>query len=648
MRGKTDNAASANIKTMGGLLSVIVRQTTLILVVLYPGASRAGFANKTPGKCTLRTHIPGGERNQGAIPAKRDRAAVLSVILHLFESSLAAQADLAGVVNVDDFDRDIIAFGADVGDFGNAVICHFGDVEQSVHTGKDLNESTEVTDGDDFTAVDLADFSFSGAGNDAIFGSIELFEIGSHDLDGTVFFDIDGSFGIFGDGTDIFTAGTDKGTDLVRIDFDHIDARSAGADVGAGFRDTGFHDIEDLEAGDAVAFHTFTEQIDGDAGELEVELESGDTFAGTANLEVHIAEVVFGTDDVGKQQTFAVVTGHQTAGDTGDRSGDGDTGIHQRQSCTADGSHGCRTVGAHDFRDTADDIGKILGNDLGNRAFRQIAVTDFAASGTGDAADFTDAEVGEVVVQIEAFVGDAFGTGDIFDLLGILFVTQSGDDQSLGFAAGEKRTAVNHRKHVDFSGERTDIGDTAAVGTELFGQDDAAGDITDVIIETDSGHKAVFLIREFCKVFAESFAHFGTESIHGNTAILFTGDDTDIFDASGAEIFHSLLESFRNLVEFVIFFGTAGDLCQFDLGFALFDDGGIGGVHGIAHFRFGEEFSFTFDHDDLTGTAGVDEFEAASFHLFDGGVDDILAVDLTDADRTDGTVERQIGEHQRN
>ena len=145
-----------------------------------------------------------------AVTERHHRSAVLSVVFHLFESGFAAQADLAGVVNVDDFDGDIIAFGADVGHFGNTIVSHFGDVEQSVHTGEDFDESTEVPDGDDFTAVDLTDFSFSGAGNDAVFGGIELFEIGSHDLDGAVFFDIDGSFGIFGDGTDILTAGADR------------------------------------------------------------------------------------------------------------------------------------------------------------------------------------------------------------------------------------------------------------------------------------------------------------------------------------------------------------------------------------------------------------------------------------------------------
>ena len=66
------------------------------------------------------------------------------LLVHIFESCFAAQADLSGIVNVDDFDSHIIAFAADIGNFVYAIVSHFGDMEQAIHAGEDFDESTEI------------------------------------------------------------------------------------------------------------------------------------------------------------------------------------------------------------------------------------------------------------------------------------------------------------------------------------------------------------------------------------------------------------------------------------------------------------------------------------------------------------------------
>ena len=43
-------------------------------------------------------------------------------LVEIFQRGFAAETDLAGAVDVDHFDRDMIAFLADVGDFADAVI----------------------------------------------------------------------------------------------------------------------------------------------------------------------------------------------------------------------------------------------------------------------------------------------------------------------------------------------------------------------------------------------------------------------------------------------------------------------------------------------------------------------------------------------
>ena len=96
-----------------------------------------------------------------------------NLIVHFFEGGFAAEADFAGVIDVDDFNGDVIAFVADIGNFVDPVIGHFGDVEQAIHAGEDFDECAEIADGDDFAAVDFADFGFSGASLDTFFGGVE-------------------------------------------------------------------------------------------------------------------------------------------------------------------------------------------------------------------------------------------------------------------------------------------------------------------------------------------------------------------------------------------------------------------------------------------------------------------------------------------
>lgn len=51
-------------------------------------------------------------------------------------------------------------------------------------------------------------------------------------------------------------------------------------------------------------------------------------------------------------------------------------------------------------------------------------MTDFTTAGAGDAADFADAEIREIVVQIETLLGDAGFAGQVVGFLRVLFVAE--------------------------------------------------------------------------------------------------------------------------------------------------------------------------------------------------------------------------------
>ena len=71
-----------------------------------------------------------------------------------------------------------------------------------------------------------------------------------------------------------------------------------------------------------------------DALGLDVELDRGDAVARAADLEVHVAEVVFLADDVGEQDLLVALL-HEADRDAGDRLGDRHAGVHQREAAAA-------------------------------------------------------------------------------------------------------------------------------------------------------------------------------------------------------------------------------------------------------------------------------------------------------------------------
>ena len=120
----------------------------------------------------------------------------------------------------------------------------------------------------------------------------------------------------------------------------------------------------------------------GDALDLDIHLQGRDTARGTRHLEVHVAQVIFITQDVGQHgETVGVLD--QTHGDTRHMRLHGHACIHQRQAAAADRSHRRGTVGLGDFRHHTHGVGEFfLGWQHGHEStLGQTAVADFAALG---------------------------------------------------------------------------------------------------------------------------------------------------------------------------------------------------------------------------------------------------------------------------
>ncbi len=201
---------------------------------------------------------------------------------------------------------------------------------------------------------------------------------------------------------------------------------------------------------------------------------------GAAELEVHVAEVVFAADDVGEQRVarnyVSAEFGDEAAADAGDGFADGHAGVHQGENAGANAGHRGRTVGFHDFAADADGVGEIghLGDDGRDAALGESAVADLAAARAAGAAGFADAEWREVVVQDESLAG--FAAGVAVEFLGFVSGCEGRETEGLRFAALEKGAAVASGEQAGLRAEWANFIIAAPVAADFLVEDaDAEG-----------------------------------------------------------------------------------------------------------------------------------------------------------------------------
>src|SRR5262249_8098335 len=136
----------------------------------------------------------------------------------------------------------------------------------------------------------------------------------------------------------------------------------------------------------------------------EVELDARDAAHRAGHLEVHVAEVVFVSHDVGEEHK-AVAFLDEADGDAGDRIADGYASVHERERAAAHAGHAARTVRLGDIGDHANRVREFIdtGDDGFEAALGQGAVADFTPARPADRLALADAVGWEVVIQHELF-----------------------------------------------------------------------------------------------------------------------------------------------------------------------------------------------------------------------------------------------------
>ena len=182
------------------------------------------------------------------------------------------------------------------------------------------------------------------------------------------------------------------------------------------------------------------EHLGRNAVQLGVQLKCGDEVCGAGNLEVHVAECIFCTEDIGKCNVLGLTVdfaGYKTHGDTCNRCLQWNTSVVQGQGGSTDRAHGGGAVGAQSLRDLTDCVWEFLTgwDHWQNCAFCKCTVADFAALWRAHTTGFAGGVWREVVV-VHVALRIAWCQG--VDLLFHLEHVQGGDTEDLGLATLEE------------------------------------------------------------------------------------------------------------------------------------------------------------------------------------------------------------------
>ncbi len=520
-------------------------------------------------------------------------------------------------------------------------------MNQAVLAGQKFNERPEFFHGDNFAAINLSDLCFRRHAGDGVLGDLHAFGRNGENVHRAVVLDVNLATGFLDEAFDVLAARPDERANLFRVDADDFDARGVFAQFRARAGDCLGHFREDVHPRDASFFHRFNHEREGNALELEVELETGDAFFRSGDFAIHVAVMVFPANDVGKQlilgNFLAAIFGANADADARHRAGQGNTGIQQRQRAATDGRHRSGAVRLHDLAGDANGIGIILGQHALDAAFGERAVADFAAAGATDASGFADGEIREIVMEDEFFLGLAAGVGIKF--LRVVAGAECGERDGLRFAARKNRRTMSARQDADFAGDRAHHIEGATVEALAAFQDQFAdGFLLDVIKRVVDDKLRDFFRAEF---FDELRADFVLDRLDRRLARKFAGRQQGGNETVTGERLCFRKDFVGNDVQSDFALFLAGFCGKF---FLRGNDGLDGFLRVFQRFieiGFGNFLGRAFIHHDVFVVADVNQIEIALGHFRVRGVGDEFSADATDANRAKRSGPRNVADHQR-
>ena len=540
-------------------------------------------------------------------------------------------------------------------------------MQQAVGARGQVHEGTEGGGLHNLAVVGFAGFRNVRVGDlvDDLLGLFSAVATFGGDEHGTVIFDGDLRTGLFLNLVDHLALRTDDFADLVDRNGGGDDARCVRAHLGRTI-DALVDDFENGGTGFLGLLQSRGQNVCRNAVELGVKLQGGDEFGSACDLEVHIAECVFGTENIGQglEDVLAVnITGHEAHGDARNRGLQRHACSEQRQGGGAHGTHGGGTVGTNGFGDLTDGVRELFTawHHRHESLLRQRTVADFAALRGADAAGFTGG-VRRHLIVVHVTLG--LRTGQCVDLLFHLEHVQGGDAQNLGFATLEQCGTVHARNDVHFSGQGADVAQATAVDAVILGQDAATHDLALQLLERIADLLFLFGIVHVGEFTGESGLDALLDLMDAILARQLLGNGESLVEISVGDFVDAVVQIFGVLREELEFLGfLRSDVLEFGLSLADHLDERLGGFKTTGNdflVRLGLAFVVdevpgvltcaSFDHSDgniavLHHAAGNHDFEHGALTLAPTRESDPLTVDQSQTNAGNRTLERQTGNH---
>src|SRR6056297_335001 len=560
-----------------------------------------------------------------------------------FLDFLHGQLHATTVVDIQHLHQNFLTFAQLVSHVLDAAIRDLGNVHQTILARQDVNEGTEVHNALNAALVDSAHFDLCGDFLDPVHCRLGSFLVVGVDLHVAVIIQIDGGAGFVTDRADNRAALTDNVTDLLRVDLDGGDARRAGRQFGTGGRNDLVHLAQDVQTRCVCLLKRKLHDLVGDAVDLDIHLQGGYALLSTGNLEIHIAQVIFVTQDVSQDREL-VAFFDQTHGNTGYRRLDGYTGVHQCQAGATDRSHGAGTVGFSDLGNRTDGVGELFNrrHDRQNTTLGQATVTNFAATRCANTTSFTYGVRREVVVEQERILTLAFQRINDLHIAG---GTQRGGHDGLGLATGKQGRTMNTGQNAHFNFDRTHGFVVATVNPRLAVDNLLAYnvflDLSEVLFD--------FVCRRLTFLFAGQLLDGCGFDL---TQALVTGhlvtDAIGFLDGAG----ELRLDRIQQFGIFLLRLPVPTRLADFC---GKFLDGAYGRLHFLVtvqntaqHLVFGEALGFRLNHQNRIFSAGNNHIQQGGLQLFEGRVQEVTAlIGVAHTGRTNGAIERDTGDGKR-
>src|SRR5438477_2965269 len=561
-----------------------------------------------------------------------------------FQRGLARKFYATLVVNTDAFDPDHVTNFRDIFRSFDPEICQLRDVDETVPARENLDECAEFFHRDNAPLISLADLDLAGHAAYHFLPALHRLAACRVDVDRAVVFDVNFGASLRHDALDRLATWTDKRADFLRVDLDCLDPRRVLRQLWPRLVDPGAHDLEYFRARFFCAKNGFGHDLVTDAGKFQVELITGDAGVRAAQLEIHVAEMIFGTDDVGEQfipfqlSIFAVFS-DKADRNSCDRRFDGHTGVHQREHPAANARHRCRSVRFHNFAGDTNGVTKIVcaRHDWFERALRQRSVANLAPARTAGPPGFAYAEWRKIVMQNEPL--RLFAAAVSIDHLRFFDRRECGEGERLGLAALENCRTMRARENADLARDRAQLLIAPTVDTFLLVQNADAERFLLHVIERLRDRELVGLGM----FFQDRHLHFFAERIDCFCPRNFALGVERAFNPIAADSISNLEQILIHLEQRHLALRLANLCGELFLNPDHFARMLMGKVERLHEISFGNFPGRAFDHDNVVLSSDINQIEVALFALRMRRVRDELPVDATDADSTDRSGKRNVG-----